>query len=129
MARLLVLSPEQKKAVGELVAFASQRENWFDPRKDKWVPGDRPEYTIQLESYRCCFTYDVQKDGNIYRHVSVSVSGNAWPNEIAVFTICTMFGFTGGKTQGDVTVWLGKDWIVQMEKEAQAINVLQKVES
>ena len=126
--RPLVISPEVQHAASELVSFASKRENWFDPRVHKWIPGDRPEYTIAFNTYRCCFTYTVGKGEIVFRMVSVSVPGTSYPNPLAVWSIAEMLGFTGGVKVHDTIMEPSKEWIVYAEEAVQAIVVAQKLD-
>ena len=125
--RPLVIGPEVQKAANELVSFASKRENWFDPRIHKWTPGDRSEYTIAFNTYRCCFTYTVGKNESVHRMLSISVPGKDYPNIIAVWTIAEMMGFTGGKKVNDTMMDRATDWVVYIEQATHAVVVAQQI--
>lgn len=104
--RPLLIGPAEKKAVEELVAFASREENWYRPGVSQWVPGDRLEYVLSLGTYRCVFTY-TEGRGKLYRHLSISVPGTLYPNPVAATTIAVLFGFTGARMRGDTPVHPG----------------------
>lgn len=109
--RLLQLSPENRAKVDVVVEFASRPENVFDIAKAEFIPGDRPEYTVDVDTYRCVFTISCI-DGLRFRHLSMSVRGErgALPNRLAAFTIATWFGFTGATMEKDVAVKPGPYW-------------------
>jgi hypothetical protein len=114
---VLIITPEEKRAVQELVAFASAKENWFDPAKHKWVPGNRPEYRVQLTMYNVVFTWTVG-DGKVHRHMSISkLVGPGLPDPMFAMTIATWCGFTGGEVADDVTVQPGPDWYIDVDRE------------
>ena len=110
--RPFLLTQQKQKAVDELVSFASKRENWYKPGESNWIPGNRPSYTIELDSFRCVFTWD-EREGVILRHLSISVPEGVgfYPDPIVAFTIAKMFGFTGGKEHEGVVIGPGKDWM------------------
>lgn len=58
------------------------------------TPGDDDRFVANLDTYRCVFTY-THLDGAVWRHLSISVPGNDYPNPFAAFTIADLFGFTG----------------------------------
>jgi len=109
--RLLELSTENQKKVASLVEFASLPENRYKPTIADWVPGDRPEYTRHINTYRLVFTVTEMPDGTLYRHMTLSVpAGGKLPNPLVAFTLATWCGFTGGEVKNDVTLRPGADW-------------------
>lgn len=111
--RPLLIDNSTELAAKNLVRFASEKENWYWMGCG-WVPGDRPEYVLHFLSYRVVFTITVDREGKAFRHMSVSIPRkDRYPNEMAVWTICTMLGFTGAKTIGEgenLTLSPGEDW-------------------
>ena len=120
--RPLIIDEEVRASVGEIVAFA--KRNIYHPGKSETIPGDDPRHTVNLLSYRCVFSFTVDPEGNLLRHLSVSVPGKAYPHPYAFFTIAELFGFTG---------WDGKsvkppeDWQVGPHKEDRCIVAVQPV--
>ncbi len=110
--RLLEVSDDQIEAVQNLVRFASEEENWYYWPGSNWVPGDRPEYCLHLNTYRCVFTYTKQPHMPVTRHLSISVPSDLHPSEIAVYTIASWFGFTGGKEDEHGVVSEPGDWTI-----------------
>ncbi len=113
MKRPFFVTPDTRRALTELAAFAEQEANWYRVGRDAWVPGDRPEYVRHLDTYRIVFTITVMPDGMRFRHLSMSVVGappGKYPHQIVVFTVATMLGFEGGKSGRDITIAPGPDW-------------------
>ena len=107
--RPLLLTPENKAKAQAVVDFASLPENVYRPPAD-FVPGDRPEYRCQIDSYRCVFTITEGK-GKRFRHLSISIPREGrLPNVEAACTIATWFGFTGAPMAEDVATGMGWDW-------------------
>ncbi len=125
--RPLVISPQERKAVNELVAFASKKENWYDPSKHNWSPGDREEYRIILTTYRTVFTFTKMPNKPVFRHLSISVPSGKLPHELAAYTIAEMFGFTGGKEERGIIVAPGKDWQIAIDERYPCITMAQSV--
>ncbi len=125
MVRPLVISDTQKQAVANLVMFAQKEENWYRPERDKWVPGHRIEYCVHLDTYCCVFTHSVMK-GVRYRHLSISVPGEGYPNPLAYNTIATWFGFTGAKMLEDVAIEPGK-WQSGLNEQDGCVVLIEKI--
>jgi len=106
--RPLILSGENKLKAAKIVEYAEKPEHYYKPPAD-WVPGDQPEYTCKLDTFRCVFTI-TEGEGKRYRHLTISVPGPNLPNVTAAYTIATWFGFTGATMEGDVAVRPGQDW-------------------
>lgn len=72
------------------------------------TPGDDPHFVGYFNSYRVVFSI-TESDGATWRHLSCSVPGGKYPNPIAVFNLCALFGFTGYNGKSDVPPpgWLG----------------------
>lgn len=119
--RPLIIGPEEKKRVENLVKFASDRAHWFHIGKSDWTPGDMPEYALDLWTYRCVFTWSVNM-GIVLRHLSVSVpAAGKFPRPAAAFMIAELFGFTGwdGKTEK-----LPEGWAMHVVKDAPIPNLV-----
>jgi hypothetical protein len=95
---VLAINDETRAEVKRVVDFASESAHYFHPREHKFIPGDRPEYIANLQSYRCVFTLSVD-EGHFYRHLTVSLrkpkKPNLLPSVPAVCAIADLFGFTG----------------------------------
>jgi hypothetical protein len=78
--------------IKEIVEFASKPENFWNPQKCNWIPGERPEFVFYSGTMRAVFTISFL-EGKKYRHLSVSNKTNL-PNPIAVWQLCKSFGFT-----------------------------------
>lgn len=124
----LIINDEQKLVINSLVKFASDPENWYRPDVHKWVPGDRIEYTLHLDAYRCVFTNteDVATH-KIYRHLSISVPGKLYPHMIAAMQIASMFGFTGGREESGICVYPGNDWIIHVSENEGCVVIGQEI--
>lgn len=95
--RPLVIGPEDKKRAEQLVEFASDPANYYVPGQTSFVPGDKPEYVLNLyKGFKVVFTHTKMQDGRLYRHLSVSVDKkNKLPHPAAVAEIAPLLGFVG----------------------------------
>jgi hypothetical protein len=126
--RALVLSPEIAAKIAAQVAWADAPENHYRPGPGVEPPGDSPAYTMMLDDgFRVVYSHTVMPDGRRYRHLSVSVrgKGNKYPATVAVWTLCTLFGFTGGRVEHEVTVGPGKDWRFNLPEDERCMVVSQ----
>lgn len=91
--RVLLLGPEQREAASRLAAFALT--NVYVPGPGTTPPGDDPRHVLQLNDFRCVFSFTCVKD-KFYRHLSVSVGdGSTLPNPHAFQEIARLLGFEG----------------------------------
>jgi hypothetical protein len=125
----LLLTPEIETSIDSLVEFASRPENRWKVGVSDWTPGDRKDFVRILPvAYKLVFTLTELPNGEVYRHMSLSFGKKEkWPNEIATFTLATMCGFTGGRVQGEATMWPGEDWGLNMNREDGCIEFSQKI--
>jgi hypothetical protein len=121
---MLTVDEDQKTAIKHLVNFAKQPEAWYIMGKSPWIPGDNPEYVLHVDSYRCVFTYTLDPDGNVYRHLSISVPEN-YPNPIAAFQIAAMFGFTGGQEEEGICTGAGDNWLMNVNEDEGCVVLAQ----
>lgn len=111
--RVLTIDDAAKEAVKRVLDFAHQPENFYRVGPNGFSfqrpPGDDPRHVAQLDTYRCVFS--VTKQGKReFRHLSISVPSDKYPNVFAAFTIAEMFGFRGwdGKTIAIPDGWIGR---------------------
>lgn len=126
--RALIMNDEVKQKIKTQVEWAERPENWYHPERDQEPPGDNPAYVLMLEmGFRVVYTHTAMQGRN-YRHLSVSVEGTKYPNEIAAYTLATLFGFTGGHQVQDATAQAGKDWQMNVDNETRCIVFAQEIE-
>lgn len=126
LMRPLLLTSENKDKATRVLVFAEKTENWYHHPGSPWVPGDHPEFVAIIDTYRCVYTHTVYR-GTHYRHLSISVPARGWfPNEVAVYTLATFFGFTGAKKDNDVAVEPGDDWMLDLNEIEQCILIFQE---
>lgn len=124
--RTLQLSSENRAEAQRVLDYANDPNHYYEPPTD-WVPGDQPEYTCHLDSFRCVFTI-TRANGKLLRHLSMSVPGpGKAPNPMAVFTVATWFGFTGATMQEDVATAPGDDWAIGLHELEDCIIVAQSL--
>lgn len=113
MQHALVIDEEAMNDVSRVVDFATKRENYYVPGVTDFVPGDRDEYVIKLNHYRCVFSITLF-EGEPYRHLSISMPEHkVLPNPTVAFTLAGMFGFTGGeKYKGGVITDPAENWLI-----------------
>jgi hypothetical protein len=95
---VLAINDETRAEIKRVVDYANEPANYFRAKERKFIPGDRPEYVANLQSYRCVFTITTD-EGHFYRHLTVSLrkpkKPNLLPSAPAVCAIADLFGFTG----------------------------------
>jgi hypothetical protein len=100
---VLIIGEAQKEAARRLFEFAMRPENHYKPGPGVGVPGDDPNYVLQLFSYRCVFTITESASG-VYKHLSISVPAkDKLPHPAAVEEIAHLFGI-----KGSVDDWASK---------------------
>lgn len=111
--RALVIDDTAKAKVAKVLTYAEEpRHHYFVGAGAKtWQipPGDNPQHVAHLDSFRCVFSI-TKADGETWRHLSISVPSEKYPNPFAAYTIAEMFGFTGwdGKSIDFPAGWIGK---------------------
>lgn len=109
---LLVIGPEETQAARELVAFAAEEANWYQPDLAQPPPGENPKHCLQLNDFRCVFSITKAPDGSLYRHLSVSVpTPDKFPSPEAFDLIAQLFGFPemNCETHGQYGIHCNKD--------------------
>jgi hypothetical protein len=125
--RVLVIDEEAKAKVKAVRDFAEKSGNYYIVGKGGFSmqrpPGDDPRHVCKLaDGFRCVFSMTVA-DGTLWRHFSVSVPGEKYPNPIAAFTLAGMFGFTGwdGKSEKP-----SEEWLIKISPEEHCIVIAEK---
>lgn len=114
--RPLLINPEREAMLAELAAWAALPENVYRPGVSTFIPGDRPEYVRELDTFRVVFSItEVVDEEDLsrvhrYRHLSISIPGPNFPNLLVTMTIAALCGFTGGHVEEGMTVGPGPDW-------------------
>jgi hypothetical protein len=119
--RPLFIGAQERASVRGLVVYAAEPKRWYRPEQAK-VPGNDPAFCLHLWTYRCVFSFSVI-DGDLLRHLSISVPSTGMPSPIAAFTLAELFGFTG---------WTGsyetpKDWQIYANHEEHCIVLGQPI--
>lgn len=123
--RVLSIGQAEKKVIGQLVAYAESHRIGIHRlfaimRGSERPPGDDGNFVCHLpHGFRCCFTIEQQAIGWC-RHLSVSVSGDKYPNENAVAFLAKEFGFKHTMSEGK--------WHTDLEEHVRAVNVLERME-
>lgn len=113
--RALVIDDEAKGKAAAVMAYA--RAHIYDPSEHQLVPGDNPRYVCHLNTYRCVFTYTRDpKSGKLYRHLSISVPSNQYPNLISAAAIAGLFEFSGADLGVEKQLANGR-WLLHVEKK------------
>lgn len=108
--RMLVIDDDVRARAAAMVAHAEK--NPFRPPYAT-PPGDDPQFSMQIGTYRIVFSRTVMGDVE-FRHLSVSVPGGLFPGPEAVFMIASdLFGFTGWDMSADR---YPDDWAVQPKR-------------
>ena len=104
--RPLLIDDIAKRKAREVVEYAKLHP--YDPVGRGSIPGDNPYHTYQINDYFCVFTL-TRSENKLWRHLTISLPGRAFPHPFAVWTIATdLFGFTGwdGKSFQSPKGWL-----------------------
>jgi hypothetical protein len=89
--RPLLIDDNARAKAERILAYAKKHP--YRPGVDP-IPGGNKKFCAFFDTYRVVFTY-TQKDGQTYRHLTVSVPSDKYPNPIAAFSLAELFGFTG----------------------------------
>ncbi len=124
----LVITEEVLSEIKEVIAYANEHVYSIDDLKkivesELPIPGKIEEHCIKIPvNFNCVFSFEMQKMGKC-RHLSVSISEKSrYPAPQAMNLLMKEFGFTGDiENIGEGAVF--------MEKEAEAVNVIQKVQN
>lgn len=120
--RALIIGPEEQAAIAKVVAYAM--EHFFYP-DSSIVPGDNPAYVAHVpDGFRCVFTFTKHKEGDIFRHLTVSVPGNMFPSPEACIVLAKEFGFTASDEGFDLVARIEKDRWMAMPNEAERCIVM-----
>jgi hypothetical protein len=125
--RVLLIDEDAKAKIKSVRDFAERSGNYYVVGKGGFSyqkpPGDDPRHVCKLTNgYRCVFSMTVA-DGTLWRHFSISVPGEKYPNPVAAFTVAELFGFSG---------WDGKsttpseDWIIKISEEEHCIVIAER---
>jgi hypothetical protein len=125
--RALTIDKASKDKVAAVRAYAEQPMNtWLVGEGGKAAdpPGNKPEHTCYLDTYRCIFSITKDSKGT-YRHLSVSIPDSNYPHPLAAYTIAELFGFTGW----DGTTWdrVPESWHIHINSNDRCIVVFQKI--
>lgn len=121
MTRALLIGPEQEALAAGIVKYAEAHP--YVMGGVPFVPGNHPEYVGHFNDYRTVFSY-THANGQVFRHLSVSVPGRHYPNPIAVWMLAGLFGFTGWDGKSDLPP---KDWAAGPHPDERCVVVVQKV--
>lgn len=109
--RPLIIGDEEKARAAEILAYSEKPKNHY--RVGKPPPGDNPHHVLKFQfGYRAVFSYTIDSNSRMMRHLTVSVPGGKYPNVPAVFMIADLFGFTGWDQQRIDTP--PPDWFISM---------------
>ena len=94
---ILILSAETRASIARVRDFSetAQHVNVIaDVMSGKIPPpGDIPEHVLEVpDGYRVVYSVDLDAEGNLWRHLSVSCSDKL-PNPHLVMELCKEFGF------------------------------------
>jgi hypothetical protein len=118
--RPLLIDDEARAKAKKVVDYAKLHP-YYLPAAGQ-VPGGNPNFVAKLNTYRCVFTFTHSR-GEVWRHLSISVPGENYPNPFAAWTIAELFGFTG---------WDGSSigapfgWIFNVNPKEHCIVIAQK---
>lgn len=120
MSRVLVIDDEAKAKVAQVVEYANQPGKIYNPFDPAHViPSTDENHVVFLNTFRCVFSI-TKADSEVYRHLSISVPGEDYPNPHAVFEICKLFGFTGNSL-------FPTTWTLKVNKDEHCIVIVERL--
>lgn len=120
MIRPLVIDDNARAKVASVVSYAMDHPY----REGNPVPGDNPNYVAKLDTYRAVFTFTHHR-GGVFRHLTISVPSSKYANPAAVFTIASLFGFTGWDEK---TIDKSPEgWRIDINKKDHCVTVVQEI--
>lgn len=123
MTRALLLGPREREAAHAVALFAARPENHYRPGPGATPPGLIAKHCLRLgvrSDFRCVFSFTVDKDGSLFRHLSVSVPVRGkLPHPAVTEEIARLFGFKGEL--------LGGEWQIATSEEDNCVIVAQRV--
>src|ERR1700722_2197173 len=125
--RALVIDAGTHTEVRRVLDFAEKPENYYviGPGGFSFQrpPGDDPRHVARIPvGFRAVFSITHSPDGILYRHLSISVTGNKLPNPFAAYTIAELFGFRGRDGRSAVPP---AAWGLSVNKEEHCIVLAQ----
>lgn len=94
MIRPLIINEDALATAKAILEYAEKHPYIANTKP---VPGDDENFIGRFNDYTVVFSF-THANGIKYRHLSVSIPARGkFANPITVFTIATMFGFTGWK--------------------------------
>jgi hypothetical protein len=125
--RALVIDDVAKAKVAKVLAYAEEPRHFYvvGPGGKSWqkTPGDNPQHVAHLDTFRCVFSI-TKSDGKTWRHLSISVPSEKYPNPFAAYTIAEMFGFTGWDGKSQV---IPAEWLAKISEEEHCIVIAQEL--
>lgn len=127
--RVLTMTEELVASCDQLRAFVRQPENWYHVGMVDWVPGNRPEFVLELSGgFRVVLSVTVVPQApRPLLHMSMSVPGDRYPHPLAVWNMAHVLGFTGATMQDDLVIGPGA-WAIAVNEEDHCIVVQQPLE-
>lgn len=126
MMRYLEINAEAQQKAKAVTAYA--REHIYDLAQNTTIPGDNPNFVCQLNSYRCVFTFTREKepDRRLWRHLSVSVPSDNYPNPVAMAMIAGLFGFSDYEQGVELNLQRGT-WLMNVNHHEHCIVLAEEV--
>lgn len=121
--RALVINSGTEVSVRRVLEFAERPENYYviGPGGFSFQrrPGDDPRHVALIPvGFRAVFSITHSPDGILYRHLSISVTGNKMPNPFAAYTIAELFRFKGWDGKSEIPP---ASWGLSVDKESNRI--------
>jgi hypothetical protein len=125
--RPLIIDDEARAAVAKVLAHALEEENYYEPGLSAQPPGLDARHVVLLNTYRCVFSITKDPQGNLYRHLSISVPAEGkYPHEFAAMSIAEIFGFTG--RHGDSSNF-PDGWHLAVDRDDECVIIAQRLDA
>ena len=128
--RALIIDDQVKADIKRVTDFATKPENYYVIGPDGFSiqkpPGDDPRHVTAIpRGYRAVFSITKEHDRGMWRHLSISVPTEKYPNPYAAYAIAELFGFTGWNQRATIPPPDG--WIMNVNEKEHCVVMMQEL--
>jgi len=118
----LVIDAEAQAKVDQVLVHALANPYYLASGK---APGGDPRHCVELNTFHCVFSLSIDDAGGRWRHLSISVPSEKYPNPVAVSEIAGLFGFSRHEDGVEARVIAGA-WLTRVDLLDHCIIVAEK---
>lgn len=123
----MILGPQLRQQLVQLAQHAHNPKHIFrSGRPGSGVPNHDPHhFFVTTFGYRVVYSLTAMPWGDVYRHLSLSVSGGGYPSTLVAFPFARLLGFTGWN-QG---AGLPHGWQLQLNPTERCLALVQRIDA